>query len=91
MTEIYTVYIMADHFRDEEGKVCSCSPDENSWIDSYWTNPNDAIAEAERLWEEDAIDEFIVHLAVFGRKVNMRGSGENTWDDSRDRLIKRWA
>lgn len=80
MTEIYTVYIATTQFRSEEG-----------WIDSYWTNPTDAIEEAERLWEEDAIDESIVHLAVFGRKVNVRGNGENTWDDSRDCLIKRWA
>lgn len=89
MTEIYTVYIATTQFRDEEGKICSSS--EEGWIDSYWTNPTDAIKEAERLWEEDAVDEFIIHLAVFGRKVNVRGNGENTWDYNRDRLIKRWA
>ena len=87
MTEIYTVYIATNHFRDEEGEVCPSN--EEGWIDSYWMNPTDAIKEAERLWEE--VDEFIIHLAVFGRKVNVRGNGENTWDDSRDRLIKRWA
>ena len=90
MNEIFTVYIKATCYCDELGWKQWLEKEENTWIDSYWTNENDAIAEAQRIWEDDAGDEFIEELIVFGRKLNVAGKGMNTWDDSVDRIVKRW-
>ena len=90
MNEIFTVYNKATCYRDELGWKQWLEKEENTWIDSYWTNENDAIAEAQRIWEDDAGDEFIEELIVFGRKLNVAGKGMNTWDDSVDRIVKRW-
>ena len=90
MNEIFTVYIKATWCRDELGWKQPLEKEDSTWIDSYWTNENDAIAEAQRIWEDDATDEFIEELIVFGRKLNVAGKGMNTWNDSVDRIVKRW-
>ena len=90
MNEIFTVYIKATYYRDELGWKQPLEKEDKTWIDSYWTNENDAIAEAQRIWEDDATDEFIEELIVFGRKLNVAGKGMNTWNSSVDRIVKRW-
>lgn len=90
MNEIFTVWASAEFFRDEDGTVRELPEDSKTWIDSYWTNEEDAIAEAERLWAEDGYDEFLIELRVFGRKLNVRGKGENSWNSARDRVVKCW-
>ena len=89
MNEIFTVYVTATHFYDDDGKKTPCHPEEKSWVDSYWTDEAAALAEAERLWGED-FDEFIERIVVFGRKLNMSGEGRNEWNRERDRWIKCW-
>ena len=89
MNEIFTVYVTAAYYYDEDGKKVACAPNENTWVDSYWTDEVAALAEAERLWNDD-FDEFIEKIVVFGRKLNVSGEGRNEWNSNRDRWIKCW-
>lgn len=89
MNEIFTVHIVANYYYDEEDKKVACHPEESTWIDSYWTDESAALAEAERLWNDDS-DEFIEKIIVFGRKLNISGEGRNEWNHDRDRWIKCW-
>lgn len=89
MNEIFTVYVTATHYYDENGEKTAYSHDEKSWVDSYWTDETAALTEAQRLWENDS-DEFIEKITVFGRKLNVSGNGENEWNSKRDRLVKCW-
>ena len=89
MNEIFTVYVTATYYYDEDGKKAACYPEEKSWVDSYWTDETAALAEAERLWNDD-FDEFIEKIVVFGRKLNVSGEGRNEWNNDRDRWIKCW-
>jgi hypothetical protein len=89
MNEIFTVYVTATHYYDEDGEKTAYSHDEKSWVDSYWTDETAALTEAQRLWENDS-DEFIEKIIVFGRKLNVSGNGENEWNSKRDRLVKCW-
>lgn len=89
MNEIFTVYVTATHCYDEDGKKYEYTSEEKSWIDSYWTDKAAALAEAQKLWEEDN-DEFIKKIVVFGRKTNIHGKGVNEWNNMRDRWIKCW-
>ena len=91
MNEIFTVWVRATHYRDENGWKEPLALEDSGWIDSYWTDENKAIEAAQKIWEDDAIDEFIEALVVFGRKLDVPGSGMNLWDSKRDRVIKRWA
>lgn len=89
MNEIFTVYVTATYYYDEDGEKAPCRPEEKSWTDSYWTDEAAALAEAERLWNNDS-DEFIERIAVFGRKLNVSGEGRNEWNNDLDRRIKCW-
>ena len=89
MNEIFTVYIIANYYYDEEGEKTSCSPDERAWIDSYWTDEASALSEAEKLWNDDEV-EFYEKIVVFGRKLNISGQGRNEWNKEYDRVVKRW-
>ena len=89
MNEIFAIHIVANYYYDEEDKKVACQPEESTWIDSYWTDEAAAVAEAERLWSNDS-DEMYEKIVVFGRKLNMGGSGKNEWDHMRDRRIKSW-
>lgn len=89
MNEIFTVYVIAKCYIDDEGNTISCPPEERSWVDSYWTNEADALVEANRLWNND-YDELIEEVMVFGRMLNVKGSGKNEWINERDRLISWW-
>ena len=89
MNEIFTVHITATHYYDENGEKAACHPEEKSWTDSYWTDEAAALAEAERLWNND-FDEFIERIAVFGRKLNASGEGRNDRNNDLDRRIKCW-
>lgn len=89
MNEIFTVYVTATHYYDEDGKKTAYYHDEKSWVDSYWTDEAAALAEAQKLWENDS-DEFIEKIVVFGRKLNISGEGRNEWNSDRDRWIKCW-
>ena len=53
MNEIFTVYVTATHYYDEDGKKTACYPEEKSWVDSYWTDEAAALAEAEKLWNDE--------------------------------------
>lgn len=90
MNEVFTVWIKATHYRDENGWKEALAPEDNSWIDSYWTDENKAIEAAQKLWEDDAVDEFIESLVVFSRKLDIPGDGMNVWNSARDRVVKRW-
>ena len=89
MNEIFTVYVTATHYYDEDDKKCPCPPEEASWVDSYWTDEAAALAEAKKLWEND-YDELYERIVVFGRKLNISGEGRNEWNHDRDRWIKCW-
>ena len=89
MNEIFTVYVTATHYYDEDGQKSTYEPDEREWVDSYWTDEAAALAEAERLWNDD-FDKFIEKIVVFGRKLNIRGKGRNIWNNECDRWIKCW-
>lgn len=89
MNEIFTVCVIANYHYDNEGEKTPCPPEEKTWVDSYWTNEADALAEAERLWNND-YDELLDEVRVFGRKLNVKGNGFNDWICERDRLIKYW-
>lgn len=89
MNEIFTVYVTATHYYDEDDKKTAYAPNENTWVDSYWTDEAAAIAEAQNLWDNDS-DEFIKRIVVFGRKLNISGEGRNEWNSDRDRWVKCW-
>ena len=89
MNEIFTVWVVANYYYDEDGQKCACYPEEREWVDSYWTDEAAAVAEGERLWNDDS-DEMYEKIVVFGRKLNISGEGKNEWDCKRDRWIKRW-
>lgn len=89
MNEIFTVYVTATHYYDEDGKKTACYPEEKSWVDSYWTDETAALAEAEKLWNND-YDELYEKIVVFERKLNVCGEGKNEWNYKRDRKIKCW-
>ena len=54
MNEIFTVYVTATHYYDEDGKKAACHPEDRAWVDSYWTDEAAALAEAEKLWNDDS-------------------------------------
>ena len=88
MDRIFTVLIEGNFFYDGDEKV-ECSPIERNWIDSYWTDEDEAIKEADRLWsksEEGQYDRII----VFERKLNLKGQGANLWNGNNDRFVKSW-
>ena len=89
MNEIFTVWVVANYYYDEDGKKTACHPEERAWVDSYWTDEAAALAEAEKLWNDD-FEEFIEKIVVFGRKLNISGEGRNEWNSDRDRRIKCW-
>ena len=89
MNEIFTVWVVANYYYDEDGQKSVCYPEERDWVDSYWTDEAAAIAEGERLWNNNS-DEMYEKIFVFGRKLNISGIGKNEWDRERDRLVKRW-
>lgn len=89
MNEVFTVWVVANYYYDEDGQKSACYPEDREWVDSYWTDEAAAIAEAERLWN-DADDEMYEKIVVFGRKLNTSGKGRNEWDCKRDRWVKRW-
>ena len=89
MSEIFTVWVVANYYYDEDGQKSAYYPEEREWVDSYWTDEAAALAEAERLWEND-YDEFIEKIVVFGRKLNISGECRNEWNRDRDRSIKCW-
>ena len=89
MNEIFTVWVVANFYYDEDGQKSTYYPEEREWIDSYWTDEAAAVAEAERLWTNDS-DEMYEKIVVFGRKLNTGGNGRNEWDCARDRRIKCW-
>ena len=90
MNEIFTVWIEANYYYDDDGKKTACHPEECAWVDSYWTDEAAALAEAEKLWNND-YDELYEKIVVFGRKLNVSGKGKNEWDCKRDRWIKCWC
>lgn len=89
MNEIFTIWIEANFCYDEDGEIIPCYSEEREWVDSYWTDEAAAIAEGERLWNNDS-DEMYEKIIVFGRKLNVRGEGKNEWDRERDRQVKCW-
>ena len=89
MNEIFTVYVTATYYYDDDGEKAAYYPEEKSWVDSYWTDEAAALAEAKRLWENDS-DEFIEKIVVFGRRLDVGGEGRNEWSGNRDRWIKCW-
>ena len=89
MNEIFTVWIEANYYYDDDGKKIACHPEERAWVDSYWTDEAAAVAEGERLWNNDYY-ELYEKIIVFGRKLNASGAGKNEWDYKRDRKIKCW-
>ena len=89
MNEVFTVCITAMYYYNEEGEKTLLHPDDKTWIDSYWTDEAAALAEAKRLWTDDT-DEFIEKIVVYGRRLNVRGCGENEWNGKRDRWVKCW-
>ena len=89
MNEIFTVWIVANYYYDEDGQKSMCYLEEREWVDSYWTDEAAAVAEAERLWNNNS-DEIYEKIVVFGRKLNIRGNSKNEWDCKRDRWIKCW-
>ena len=89
MNEIFTVWVVANYYYDEEGQKSPCYLEEREWVDSYWTDETAAVAEAERLWNHDS-DEMYEKIIVFGRKLNISGEGKNEWSHERDRWIKCW-
>ena len=89
MNEIFTVWVVANYYYDNDGEKTVYCPEEREWVDSYWTDEAAALAEAERLWNNDS-DEFIEKIEVFGRKLNISGEGKNEWNNDLDRRIKCW-
>ena len=89
MNEIFTVWLVANYYYDEDGQKTICCPEEREWVDSYWTDEAAAIAEGERLWNND-YDELYEKIVVFGRKLNVSGKGKNEWNCECDRQIKCW-
>ena len=87
MNEVFTVWVVANYYYDDDGKKIACYPEECEWIDSYWTDEAAAIAEGERLWNDDG-DEMYEKIVVFGRKLNVSGKGRNEWDRKRDRRVE---
>lgn len=90
MNEIFTVWIEANYYYDDDGEKTACHPEERAWVDSYWTDEAAALAEAEKLWGND-YDELYEKIVVFGHKLNVCGEGKNEWDCKRDRRIKCWC
>ena len=89
MNEIFTIQIVANYHYDEKDKKVACHPEESTWIDSYWTDEAAALAEAQKLWDND-YDELYEKIAVFGRKLDVSGEGKNEWNSKHDRWIKCW-
>ena len=89
MNEIFTVWVVANYYYDEDGQKSTCYPEQREWVDSYWTDEAAAVAVAERLWGDDS-DEMYEKIVVFGHKLNIRGEGKNEWNRMRDRRIKSW-
>lgn len=90
MNEIFTVWVEANYYYDDDGEKTACHPEERAWVDSYWTDEAAALAEAEKLWSND-YDELYEKIVVFGRRLNVCGEGKNEWDCKRDRQIKCWC
>ena len=76
MNEIFTVWIEANYYYDDDGEKTACHPEERAWVDSYWTDEAAALAEAEKLWGND-YDELYEKIVVFGRKLDVCGEGRN--------------
>lgn len=89
MNEIFTIYIEADYYIDRGGEKYRYPQGESSWVDSYWTDEEAALSEAQKLWDNDS-EVLFQKITVFGRKLNVSGSGRNVWDSETDRFIKCW-
>jgi hypothetical protein len=89
MNEIFTIYIEANYYNDKDGEKYNCPPGGSSWVDSYWTDEETALGEAQKLWDNDS-EVLFQKIIVFGRKLNVSGNGRNVWDSKTDRIIKCW-
>ena len=89
MNKIYVVAINGNYFYDGNEKI-KYGPTECSWIDSYWTNENDAIKEGDRLMNESEEGQY-ESISVIEVKLNARGEGENIWNSNNERLVKSWC
>ena len=56
------------------------SENDRRWTDSYWDTREEAIVEAERLWNNNESYE----LRVIRRTMNIPGVGFNYWNDPYD-------
>lgn len=88
MNKVYVVVIDGDYFYDGDEKV-EYGAAEHRWIDSYWTDENDAIKEGDRLWNESEEGQY-KKITVIEMKLNARGKGENIWDNNNERFVKSW-
>ena len=89
MNKVYIVVINGNYSYDGNEKI-EYGPTECSWIDSYWTDENDAIKEGVRLWNESEEGQY-EKISVIEMKLNARGKGENIWDSNNERLVKSWC
>ena len=89
MNKVYIVVINGNYFYDENEKI-EYGPTECSWIDSYWTDENDAIKEGDRLMNESEEGQY-ESISVIEVKLNARGEGENIWNSNNERLVKSWC
>ena len=89
MNKIYVVVIDGNYFYDGDEKV-EYGAAERSWIDSYWTDENDAIKEGDRLWNESEEEQY-KKITVIEMKLNARGKGENIWNSNNERFVKSWC
>lgn len=88
MNKVYIVVINGNYFYDGNERI-EYGSTECSWIDSYWTDENDAIKEGDRLWNESEEGQY-ESISVIEVKLNARGKGENIWDSNNERLVKSW-
>ena len=61
MNEIFTVWIKATHYRDENGWKEPLALEDNSWIDSYWTDENKAIEAAQKFGKTTRLTNLLSH------------------------------
>ena len=89
MNKVYIVVINGNYFYDGNERI-EYGPTECSWIDSYWTDENDAIKEGDRLWNESEEGQYKI-ITVIEMKLNARGKGENIWNSDNERFVKSWC
>lgn len=88
MNKVYIVVINGNYFYDGNEKI-EYDAEECSWVDSYWTDENDAIKEGDRLWNESEEGQYEA-ITVIEMKLNVRGEGENIWNSNIERFVKSW-